>query len=134
MIRYIIVSIASGFLFGTMDGVINANPFARKLFAAYDPIARETINVPAGIVIDLVYGFAMAGIFLLLYRSLPGQYGVVKGLSYACLVWFFRVLMYAVSQWMMYRVPVGALLYLTVAGLGEMAVLGILYGLTLKTV
>ncbi len=132
MIRYIIVSIVSGILFGVMDGLINANPLAQKLYEVYKPITKTSLNVPAGVVIDLVYGFAMAGIFLLLYKSLPGEAGLVKGTSFAIFAWFFRVVMYVASQWMMFNVPIGALLYTLITGLCEMLVLGILYGLTLK--
>jgi len=132
MIRYIIVSVVSGILFGILDGVINANPLAQKLYAVYKPIARTSLNPLAGIVIDLVYGFIMAGVFLLLYKSLPGGTGLVKGVSLAFLVWFFRVVMYAASQWVMFTVPLETLLYSLVAGLGEMLILGVLYGLTLK--
>lgn len=132
MVRYVVVSIISGILFGTLDGVINANPIAQKLFEVYKPIAKTSINVPAGLVIDLVYGFVMAGVFLLLYKSLPGEAGLVKGISFAILAWFFRVVMYGASQWMMFNVPIGTVLYLVVAGLCEMLILGILYGLTLK--
>ena len=132
MIRYIIVSIISGILFGIMDGLINANPLAQKLYEVYKPIAKTVINVPAGIIIDLVYGFVMAGVFLLLYRSLPGETGLLKGISFAFLIWFFRVVMSVISGWMMYNVPIGALLYTLITGLGEMLILGILYGLTLK--
>jgi len=132
MIGYIIVSIISGILFGVLDGVINANPLAQRLYEVYKPIAKTSFNPLAGIVIDLVYGFVMAGVFLLLYKSLPGETGLVKGISFACLVWFFRVVMYAASQWVMFNVPVETLLYSLVAGLGEMLILGVLYGLTLK--
>ena len=69
MVKYIIVSIVSGLLFGTLDGVINANPLAQRLYEVYKPIAKTSINVPAGIVIDLGYGFVMAGVFLLLYKT-----------------------------------------------------------------
>jgi len=85
-----------------------------------------------GIVIDLVYGFVMAGVFLLLYRSLLGETGLLKGISFAFLIWFFRVAMSVISGWMMFNVPIGALLYTLITGLGEMLILGILYGLTLK--
>ena len=132
MIGYIIVSVVSGILFGILDGVIHANPLAQKLYEVYKPIARTSINPLAGIVIDLAYGFVMAGVFLLLYKSLPGGTGLVKGVSFACLVWFFRVVMYAASQWVMFKVPVEALLYSLVTGLGELLILGVLYGLTLK--
>jgi len=115
-----------------MDGFINANPLARRLYEVYQPIAKTSINVPAGVVIDLFYGFIIAGVFLLLYRSLPGEAGLLKGISFALLVWFFRVVMSVASGWMMSNVTVGALLYTLVTGLGEMLVLGILYGLTLR--
>ncbi len=131
IISYIIVGIVSGILFGVMDGLINANPLAQKLYKVYKPIAKTSMNVPAGIVIDLVYGFVMAGIFLILYNSLPGELGLVKGISFAFLAWFFRVVMYGISQLMMFNVPIGALLYTLLTGLCEMLILGILYGLTL---
>lgn len=124
----------SGILFGILDGVVNANPLAQRLLEVYKPIARTSINPIAGIVIDLVYGFVMAGVFLLLYESLPGASGLPKGMSFAVLVWFFRVVMSTASQWMMFRVPARTLLYTLVAGLGETVVLGILYGLTLQPV
>ena len=132
MIRYVVVSICSGILFGVLDGVINANPLGQRLYQVYKPTAKTTINIPAGITIDIVYGFVMAGLFLLLYNSLPGQAGLAKGLSFAVISWFFRVVMYVATQWMTLHVPAGTLLYTLVAGLGEMLILGILYGLTLK--
>jgi hypothetical protein len=131
MTSYLIVSVISGVLFGVMDGLINANPLANRLFEVYKPIARTSINFVAGILIDLVYGFILAALFMLLYPSLPGADGLVKGVSFAVIVWFLRVVMSAASQWMMYRVPVKAVLYSLLAGLAEMLVLGILYGLAL---
>jgi hypothetical protein len=70
MVRYIIIS---GILFGDMDGIINIIPLARRLFEFYKPMARTAINPIKGIVIDLVYGFIMAIMFLLLYPSLSGD-------------------------------------------------------------
>ena len=131
MTSYIVVSVISGVLFGILDGVINANPLATRLFEVYKPIARSSINFVAGMIIDLAYGFILAAVFLLVYQSLPGEVGLVKGVSFAVMVWFFRVVMSAASQWMMYKVPVKALGYSLLAGLGEMLVLGILYGLAL---
>jgi hypothetical protein len=131
MVRYILVSIASGILFGILDAAISANPVARRLYAVYRPVARESVNVAAGIAIDLAYGFSMAGLYLLLQPSLPGQTGVVKGLSYALLAWFFRVAMGVASEWMILRVPAATLVYKLLTGLGEMLLLGLLYGLVL---
>jgi hypothetical protein len=132
MVTYIIVSVISGILFGVLDAVINANSLAQKLYEVYKTIAKTSINPIIGIAIDLVYGFVMAGIFLLLYNSLPGEIGLIKGMSFAVMAWFFRVVMYVASQWVMYIVPVKTLLYTLLVGLGEMLILGVLYGLTLK--
>ena len=131
MTSYIIVSVISGFLFAILDGLINANPIANKLFEVYRPIAKTSLNFVAGMIIDLAYGFILAALFLLLYPSLPGVVGFVKGVSFALIVWFFRVVMSVASQWMMYKVPLKTLLYSLMAGLGEMLILGILYGLVL---
>ena len=132
MATYVVVSLASGVLFGILDGLINANPLAQRLYAVYKPIARTSLNPMAGIVIDLAYGFILAAIFMLLYPSLPGEAGLVKGLSFAVLAWFFRVVMSAASNWTMFTVPARTIAYSLLAGLGEMLVLGILYGLALQ--
>ena len=132
MLRYILGSIGSGLLFGVLDGVINANPLAQKLYRVYAPIAKKSINPIAGIGIDLAYGFIMAGVFLLLYQALPGQSGFVKGLSFGLLIWFFRVVMSAASTWMMFEVPANTILYNLAAGLVEMLALGVIYGLTIQ--
>ena len=132
MVRYLLVSLSSGVLFGVMDGIINANPLAQRLYSVFEPVSRKSINVPAGIIIDILYGFAMAGIFLLLYKSLPGESGVVKGLTFGVMIWFLRVVMQAASQWMMYNIPLKTIIYSLSCGLCEMLILGLLYGLTLR--
>ena len=132
MTNYFIVSIASGILFGVLDGLINANPIAIKLFEAYKPIARTSVNFVAGMIIDVLFGFILAALFWLLWASLPGEAGLVKGVSFALMVWFLRVVMSVAAQWMMFKVPLKALLYSLLAGLGEMLILGIFYGLALQ--
>jgi len=115
-----------------MDAAINGNPVARVLLEIYRPIAKTSINVPAGILIDLLYGFGLASIFLMLYRCLPGANGIQKGCSFGALVWFLRVAMSVASTWMMLQVPFDALLYLLATGMAEMLVLGLVYGLLLS--
>ena len=132
MLRFVLVGIGGGLLFGLLDGLIHANPWARRLYKVFEPIARMAINVPAGVAIDLVYGFALAGGFLLLEGSLPGGAGLVKGLVFGGLVWFARVAMQVASQWMMYTVPPKTLIYMLLTGLVEMLILGTLFGLTLS--
>jgi hypothetical protein len=132
MISYVVVSIISGIVFGVLDGLINANPLGRKLMEVYNPIARKSINVAAGVVIDIAYGFILAGIFVVLYESLPGDTGLVKGISFGLLAWFLRVIMSVISSWMMYTIPVKTLLYSLLAGLIEMLILALIYGGFLK--
>jgi hypothetical protein len=132
MTSYIIVSLIGSIVFGILDGLMNANPLATRLFEVYKPIAKTSINFVVGMIIDLAYGFILAAIFLLLYSSLPGETGLLKGVSFALMVWFFRVVMSVASQWMMFKVPAKALLYTLLTGLGEMLILGILYGLALN--
>jgi len=131
-VRYTLVGVASGLLFGIMDALINVNPIAERLYEFNLPIRRTSVDVIAGVAIDLAYGFILMAAFLVLYRSLPGRVGLVKGVSFALLVWFLRVVMSAASQWIIFNMPVTALLYAVLTGLGEMLVLGILYGATVR--
>ena len=134
MTTYFIVSLASGILFGIMDGLIHANSLARRLYEVYKPIVRTSFNPAAGILIDLFFGFVMATVLLSIYDGLPGETGLGKGVSFAFMAGFFRVVMSAASQWVMFTIPVKTLLYTILTGLGEMLVIGLLYGLTLKPV
>ncbi len=129
MVRYVLASIASGISFGVMDGIFNSNPLAQRLYKVFDPIARKKINVPIGIFIDLVYGFALAGLFILFKGSLPFAHSLLNGLFYGISVWFLRVVMQVATQWMMFNVPATTMIYMLAFGLVEMLVLGLLYGL-----
>jgi hypothetical protein len=131
MIRYIAISIFSGLLFGVLDGLIYANPIARKLFSFYKPISRQKIHISAGIIIYVMYGFVMSALFLKLYTALPGNAGITKAVSYSIIIWFFRVVMSSVSQWMMFTISVKAILYVLITGLLEMLILGFMYGVFL---
>lgn len=132
MTKFIITAVLTGLLFGLMDGLINSNPYAVKLMECYKPIAKQSINVPVGIGIDLLYGFIISSIFILIKPNLPSEIGIIKGLSYGLGIWFFRVVMGAISSWMMFNIPIQTLIYVLLTGLLEMIVLGILNGLMLK--
>lgn len=132
MTRFLIASIGGGVLFAVLDGLIHTNPLAIGLYEVYRPISRTSLSIPAGIAIDLIYGFVMAALFRMLYGSLPGQSSLVKGLSFGLLVWFFRVVMDVASTWMLFEIPVSTLLYTLLTGMGEMLILGLFYGAVLK--
>jgi hypothetical protein len=132
MLRFIIAALVTGLLFGIMDGLINGNPYAAKLMECYQPIARQSINIPAGMLIDLLYGFIISGIYLLIMPVLPTESGIIKGIIYGSGMWFFRVVMGVVSNWMMFTIPGKTLIYLLLTGLVEMVILGIVNGLIIK--
>lgn len=128
MWRFFIVCLANGLLLGILDGMIHANPLAVKLFKAYQPIAKESINWLPGLLIDLAYGLIMGLIFLLIRDVLPWNSGILNGLLFGAVIWFFRVLMDTLSQIMMFKIPVHTLLYVAVTGLIEMLIIGLVYG------
>ena len=132
MLRFVIVCIANGLLFGMLDGIINANPLAVKLFEVYKPVSKERINVPLGISIDLLYGLIMGGIFLWMYSIFPTESALVKGLFFGAVVWFFRVFMGVMTELMTRKVSGKALLYTALSGLVEMLIIGLVYGAFLK--
>jgi hypothetical protein len=132
MLRFVIISILSGILFAFLDGIINANPFAQKLMECYKPIAKSSVNITSGIAIDLLYGFVMCGIFLMLFNSLPSDNPLIKGLVYGFIIWFFRVIMSVLSTYMTQQVPAKTLVYILLTGLVEVLIMGIFYGLTIK--
>jgi hypothetical protein len=132
MIRFIIAAILTGLFFGIMDGFIHGNVYAVKLMECYKPLARPSINIPLGLMIDLFYGFVITGIFIFILPVLPSEYGLINGLLYGLGMWFFRVLMSVASNWIMFTVPGKTLLYVLITGLVEMILLGILNGLLIK--
>lgn len=132
--RFIIISILSGIMFAILDGIINANPIAQKLMESYNPLAKTSINMPIGFLIDLFYGFVMCGIFLLLYNSLPSDNPIIKGAIYGLIIWFFRVLMSVLTTYMTLQIPVKTLAYILLTGLLEVIIIGIFYGLTIKPI
>lgn len=94
---------------------------------------RKNINAVLGIGIDLAYGFIMAGIFILLFDSFPGDTALLKGLSFGLVMWFFRVVMYGATQFVMFTISPSLLLYILLSGLLEMMILGAFFGLTLNS-
>jgi hypothetical protein len=134
MTSYLVMAAISGILFGVLDGLINANPLAVRYYECYKPIAKTSANFAVGMLIDLAYGFILAGFFLLLYPALPGESGLAKGVSFGLITWFLRVVMNVASQWMMFKVPGKTLAYSLLTGFGEMLALGVLYGLALRPI
>ncbi len=124
------VGLAAGLLFAVLDGLINANPLAQRLYAPYRPIMRPSINAPLGLAFDFVCGIVMAFLFVRLAPALPGGWSA-RGVAFGLIAWFFRVAMGAASQTVMFQLPGSTIAYGLVTGLVEMVILGLLYGLLL---
>lgn len=120
MTKYVLVSLGVGVLFVVLDGLLNVNPLARRVHAAYEPIARKTLNPLLATAIDMAYGFVIAGLYLLLRDSLPGAGWAAKAASYAAILWILRVVMATLSHWVMFDVPARSHSYDLAAGLLEM--------------
>ncbi len=130
--RVLAVGAGIGVVFAILDGLLNANPVAQRAYEAYRPIARQSVNAPLGLSFDIVSGVVMAILFVSLMPALPGG-PVVKGLAFGLMVWFFRVAMGVAAQAVMFNIPGSALAYMLIAGLVEMSILGLLYGLALRS-
>lgn len=128
MKRLMAVGLGAGLLFLVLDGVIHANPLAQRLYAVYESLARPGLNALLGLAIDLGYGLALAALFVRLRPSLPGRNGVVKGLAFGLGVWFLRVVMNVVGQWVTWTVPTSTHVHTLLAGLLQVAAVSVFLG------
>jgi hypothetical protein len=127
MSAFLFVGLGGGLIFLLLDFLLNVNPLARRLSQPYAPIARAQLPIVPAAAIDLLLGVAMAGVFLLIRPAFPGGTVLGLGIAFGLLAWFFRVLMGALSQWVMFVIPVRTHLYSVAAGLLEMVILGIFF-------
>lgn len=103
MPRYVGFGVAAGAVITILDGVLNANPIAQRLYEVYPPIARPSVHVALGIGFDLLAGVVMAALFVRLRPTLPGG-PVAKGLAFGLMVWFLRVVMDAAAHATMFQI------------------------------
>jgi len=122
MRRQICAGLVAGLAFLVLDGVMNANPLAQRLYAAYQPIARSSVNAAAGSVIDLAFGVILAVLFVRLRPSLPGRTPLMKALSFGVMVWFLRVCMRVAGEFVVTVVPTSTHVYTLVAGLVQILI------------
>ena len=128
--RVLIVGVAVGLAFAVLDAILNANPLAQRLYSAYKPIARQSVNAPLGVAFDLLFGIIMAELLVWLAPALPGG-KVMRGASFGLLAWFFRVAMGTAAQFVMFRIAPPVVLYSLATGAFEMLTLGVLCSLAL---
>jgi hypothetical protein len=130
-LRVVIVGVGVGLVFAILDGLLNANPLAQRLYAVYRPIARQSVNAPLGLLFDIISGVVLAALFVGLGPALPGG-RLTKGLAFGVMVWFLRVAMGVAAQAVMFNVPASALAYSLITGLVEMSLLGLICALSLR--
>jgi len=128
MLRYLLASLAAGFVLVASDAAIHANPLAVSLYAYLKPIARASVSPALGTLIDFGYGFALAALFVLLRSSLPGGAGWSKALSFAFIVWFLRVVMGVLGSWMTTTAPTAAHAYTLAAGFVQVLLTSVVLG------
>lgn len=131
MLRQIVVGFVAGTAFLVTDGLVHANPLARRLYAVYRPIARPSINPLAGSAIDLVYGVVLTALFAILRQRLPGETGFAKAMSFGAMVWFLRVGMRVAGEWVTTTVPASTHAYTLAAGLVQVLLVSIVIAMLL---
>lgn len=129
MTKFIIISVVSGLILGVIDFLFSNEDLSEGLSGFFRQFSESAREAAACIGINLALGFGMTGIFLLMKKSLPG-FVIVMGFALA--VWFFRVMMFFIRQWMTFKASANDLAYVFIAGVSQMITLGILYDLTLK--
>ena len=61
---FLTIGAGIGVAFAILDGLLNANPVAQRVYAAFRPIAQQTVNVPLGLSFDIISGVVMAALFV----------------------------------------------------------------------
>jgi len=132
--RVIIGGIFIGLLLlvlGVISGFFSVEVFKLPIFVSDSTLWRHEFNPALSIFLDIIYGIVLAGLFNLLYMSIPGE-GVVKGISFGLIIWFFKVVMAMGSIRIMFNVSDKILIYWTFSGLVELAIIGSVLGIFYK--
>jgi hypothetical protein len=125
--RFLIAGIAASVLFLVLDmalgmagGLVGTKVFG---LSAAQPAGFEK-KVRLALVFEVINGFMLALIYVLIHGSLPGQ-GWVKGISYGLIVWGLRVVMWAFATYMMTDMSPILIGINVVTGLVEVLILGV---------
>ncbi len=118
-------SMVMGVLFIIFDMliVISTSP----IFAPYSdlPIWKTPPNILAGLFFDLINGFILVAVYVIIYNGISG-FGWKKGLYYGLIVGLFRVVMMSFSSIVMYNIPLRLVITSLITGYIEIAILCII--------
>jgi len=117
--------IMTGVLFIIFDMIIAIS--TSPIFSPYSdlPIWKTPPNILAGTIFDLINGFILAAVYMMIYNGIPG-FGWKKGLNYGIIVGLFRVVMTSFSTIVMYNIPLTLVITSFVTGFIEIMTLCII--------
>ena len=123
--KIFVCSIMTGIMFLFFDMLIAI--LTNQIYSPHTnlPIWKIPPNISAGIVFDLINGFILVYVYLMISRGIPGS-GWRKGLNYGIIVGLFRVAMAAFSTVVMYDVPIILVITSLITGYIEIVVLCIM--------
>ena len=125
--RFLLAGLASSVLFAVLDMALGmaGGLVGSRLFGlpATQPAEFEK-KTRLALLFEVVNGFMLALIYVLIATSLPGQ-GWVKGISYGLIVWGLRVVMWAFSTYVMTDMSPITIGINVVTGLVEVLILGV---------
>lgn len=116
---------------GVILGFFSVTVFKLPMFVSDSTLWRKEFNPILSVCLDIIYGIILAGLFNLLYIGIPGE-GILKGISFGLIIWFFKVVMAMGSIRIMFNVSDKVLLYWTFSGLFEMLIIGTILGMFYK--
>lgn len=116
---------------GVVAGFFSVSVFKMPIFVSDSTLWRQEFSPYLSVSLDIIYGIILAGLFNLLYISIPGE-GIMKGISFGLIIWFFKTVMAMGSIRVMFNVSDKVLLYWTFSGLLEMLVIGTILGIFYK--
>jgi len=93
-------------------------------YYSYLPIWQTPPNVIAGIVFDIINGFIVVGIFIIIKDGIPKE-GWKKGAYYGAIMGIFRVVMFTFTIVVLLNVPILIVMLNLIAGFVESLILGI---------
>jgi len=126
--KIILCGIITGALFLVLDVLIAITTSPILSPYANLPIWKNSPDIAAGTLFDLINGFILAGVYSEIYNGIPGS-SWKKGLNYGIIIGLFRVLMGAFSTFVMYEVPQTVVITTFVASYIEIIILCVVLAL-----
>ena len=123
--RFLIAGIVASVLFLVLDAVLGmaGGLIGTRLFGL--PAGQpDEAKMMTGLAFELINGFMLTTVYTVIHPSLPGR-GLRKGVSYGMIVWGLRVVMWALSTYMMTDMAPASIAISVVTGLIEVLILGL---------